>query len=224
MDIPKDDAQLVALRDEVTAVRLPDVVDEPSMGIASGLLVKLRRIKKEIKAREGFFLDPLEKHIKNVRNWFKENYYAVLNQFIGSTKERMGLEGRIATYQNEVAAKERDRLAAVMREEEADRKKVAGEQLDEADTLATFGIIAPVAPLPARTVTEEDLPATLTRVAGGLVFNRTDWDFEVTDLTAVPEKYITRTVKRAEVLAALKRGEEIAGIKVIKSIGIGVRT
>ncbi len=212
------DSALVALRGKVDGVMVPTVIDEPTMQSAAGLLVQLKRMEKEVKEREAFLLGPLKKHVKTIGEHLKLHYYDPI-----STVSRQVRES-IESYQNDVAAKERDRLTAIARIEADNRRKEAEAKLGEADTMAVFGILASPIVLTPATVTEADMPATNTHAAGGSVYNKTDWDFEVTDLDAVPIKYVKREVRRADVLAALKRGEEIPGIKGIKTIGIGVIT
>lgn len=212
------DSAMIALRGHIDGIVVPNVVDEDSAHSAARLLVELKRTEKEVKEREAFFIGPLKKHVKTVSDWIRDRYYEPLREI--ASKITQGLE----SYKNEVAVKERERVQAQMREEEAARLKSAEQQIAENDLLATFGAPpAPIVLVPA-TVLAKDLPEQNIRAAGGSVFERIEWDFEVVDINAVPLEYVKREVRRADVLAALKRGVEISGIRGIKKIGIAVRT
>jgi hypothetical protein len=160
-----------------------------------------------------------------------------IDGFFKATTERLdrvtkALEARATEYQRAKAAEERRRReeeARRAREEEERQRQIAARATEEGRRAAAAKAADKADEAADRTRAAEAAAQAsavdLTRVrteTGTVVTTRTTWEFEVTDLAAVPLEIIRPYLPRADVEKAIRTfvrmgGRQLAGVRIFES-------
>lgn len=203
--------QLAARRDELLEAmkRAPEkVTDDETAGRVGDFIKQIMACHKNAEATRVAEKEPHLESCRVVDGWFKK-----ITDPLASAKKAM--EERLNKYlvaKAEAARREAEEKARREREE-AERLAAAAttdKQLDVA--------IAHEAAADAAAVTAQAKPAELSRTRGdfGAVASlRTTWDFEVTDISAVPAEFLM--VNDVAVRGSIKGGRRvIPGIRIFE--------
>lgn len=182
------------------------------IGLATEL-TKIKRLGKELKAKEDELLEPFKRVIDNVKSKNKEYINlalqieksikdAMVSWDTGQEELRRAEEARLRKLEEDRIAKERAKL-----EKKIETAENKGNE-DKADELRMQA--ESLVPIVAQV--EKDTPQIDT------VKYTTRYDFEITDVNAIPRKYMIPDEKLIrKVVIAMKEQTDIAGIRVIKT-------
>ena len=208
MDYQNDD-RVLAVASEATELEVRaesiTIVDTDSDESAKVVLSQLATKKKDLETLRKSFVGPLNKHVKDINTFFKEQALPLDNA------DKI-IRNKVASYfleQKAIADKEQERQdkLAAKRQETADRKAQKDGQ-----------IVAPPVPVPI-----VQTPTKTTKTVAGSVTMKSVWKYEIVDRSKIPSEFyvLEESLIRRQIAAGR---HEIPGIRIYETKETMVRT
>jgi hypothetical protein len=183
-----------------TATAITKVETEGEVRAVSELAATIKSKAREVEAIRTSITKPINDSLANTNAFFKSLVAPLL-----------AAESNI---KNVLVAYQRAQMAEAARQ----RALLEAQMAKEAAKAAKANPTATPAPVPAPVVHVE-APKSI-----GNMTAREVWTFEVVDIDKVPGVFIEKTVRRNDVLAAIKDGmHDIPGLKITKDVQMSIR-
>lgn len=187
------------------------VVDEKTQKQAANLLIKLKDIEKEGKAKLDFLTKPLKIHVKNITAEFAPGFEVL-----------EAASSHLRTEFSDYVARQRDEQNRI--KAESMKKAEAAAKKGKNDEAREYALAAVSAAGPARVVSASVDVAAGSSLAHAQVSMRRPWNFKVVKPADVPDEYweIDETKLRAAVRAGVRA---IPGVEIFQedSLAVGGR-
>ena len=189
-------------------------VNEDTMDDVSDLLGWIAGNKTRLEAQRVFLVKPMNDHVKNINAQFKD----WLAPIEAADK---AVRGKVLAYQ-----REQNRIAAEARAAEDER--IRAEQARIAEEAKAQAVAEPDAPPlpPAPPPVAAPLPVApmkTTRSRLGTTTVKKVWQYEITDINAVPREYWT--IDQKKIAGVVRAGiRSIDGVRIFETEQLAVRS
>ncbi len=176
------------------------ISSEADMEKAADILGEVKTQYNNVEKMRKFFVDPLNKHVKEINARFKKITEPLAE--VEATIKKMAGDFRLA---QEKIRREAEAKAQAAAQAKIDKQIAAGKEVD-------------LVPLP----TIEEAPKSVAGKSGKQLTTTIFWNFQVIDPTLVPRKYLI--VDEAAIRKAVQNGErEIKGVNIFEDTQSAVR-
>lgn len=182
------------------------IASEADSATASGWLIEVNKMKREIEKKRIFYTAPLLAHKKLIDDDFKQHLQPL-------HRADSALRNSLVTWNAQ--------QARLRREEEARLRKQQAEEEKKRAELAKANAQPEPPPLPPPVVAPA-IPKTTRPTGGGAVTEKKFWAFDVVDETKIPREYCVPDV--GKIRSLVRAGiREIPGVNIYEKSSLSVR-